>query len=142
MITILMRNFCIGILTLFLSSQISVAQEILPWDDLDALKYVQEDGLWIAQFEQGVIDMDGVEVTIEGFMMPLDQAPKQKKFLMSSSPSDCMFCMPGGAVVEVKATEGIEFSYEPISVSGKFQLDKDDIYGLFYRLIGAKENTE
>ena len=114
------------------------AQTPLGWPALDALKYVQDDGIWKAEFEQEVIDMDGKEVTIEGFMMPLDQAAKQKKFLMSASPTDCMFCMPGGAVVEVKAVEGVEFSYEPIAISGTFKLDKDDKYGLFYRLLKAK----
>jgi len=128
----------LSILFLFGYAEDSQAQAPLGWPALDALKYVQDDGIWKAEFEQEVIDMDGKEVTIEGFMMPLDQAVKQKKFLMSASPTDCMFCMPGGAVVEVLATEGVEFSYEPIAVSGTFKLDKDDKYGLFYRLLKAK----
>ena len=47
--------------------------------------------------------------------------------------------MPGGpdAIVEVLAKTPIKYGFEPVVLSGKFSVLKDDPTGLYYRLTDA-----
>ena len=62
-----------------------------------------------------------------------------KHFLLSAVPSDCAFCMPAGpdAIVEILAKTPVKFGFEPIVVSGRFAVLKDDANGVLYRLTDA-----
>jgi hypothetical protein len=72
-------------------------------------------------------------------MLPLEPGERQKNFILSAMPPSCAFCMPGGpdAIVEVKAKTPIKYGYEPVVISGRFVVLKDDPTGLFYRLTDA-----
>ena len=52
-------------------------------------------------------------------------------------PVTCSFCMPGGpeSLVEVKTKQPVKYSFEPIVVSGKLSVLKDDPTGVFYRIV-------
>jgi hypothetical protein len=88
-------------------------------------------------FPKEVKDLDKQQVKLYGFMMPLDQAKKQKRFLLAAFPPHCSFCLPGGAesLVEVIADQPIEFTFEPIVVAGRLAILDDDV--VYYRLTGA-----
>jgi hypothetical protein len=77
---------------------------------------------------------------VQGFIIPLDMGDRQKRFLLSAVPPHCPFCMPAGpdAIVEVIAKTPVKYSLEPIVVSGKFALVKDDATGVLYRLTDAE----
>src|SRR5574342_473507 len=100
---------------------------------------VQEQDRFIPQFSRDVSALDKKEVKLQGFMMPLDMGEKQKRFLLVAMPPTCAFCLPGGPdqLVEVVAKTPVKYGFEPIVVSGKFVVLKDDPMGLYYRLTDA-----
>ncbi len=72
-------------------------------------------------------------------MMPLEPGAKQKRFLLSANVPSCPFCMPGGpeSLIEVLCKKPIAFNMEPIVISGKLSVLKDDPTGLWYRVTDA-----
>ena len=83
--------------------------------------------------------LDKKEVKIQGFMMPLEMGDRQKRFILTSMPPSCAFCMPGGPdqIVEVQAKTPVKYGFEPIIVSGRMTVLKDDPMGLYYRVTDA-----
>lgn len=124
----------------------AVAQDRVGWDTLGRVTFEEqeEDDGWVTYiptFSDEVMALDGQEVRLAGFMIPLDFSQIQSNFLISMLPGDgCYFHMPGGAesIAEVQAEEGVEFSYDTIEMVGTLQVLKDDPYGLLYRIIDAK----
>jgi len=110
----------------------------IAWQLLQSTKTVQKaDKKFGPVFPKEVKDLDKQQVKLYGFMMPLDQAKKQKRFLLSAFPPHCSFCLTGGpeSLVEVLADVPIDFTFEPIVVAGRMAvLDNDVVY---YRLTGA-----
>lgn len=82
---------------------------------------------------------DGKEVTLMGFMFPLEQSEKQKNFLIGPYPLSCPFHYHIGPaqVVEVLAKKPIEFSYEPVTLKGRLSLRFNEETGVFYYLEDA-----
>ena len=76
------------------------------------------------------------EVTVMGFMFPLEQSEKQKKFLLGPYPLGCPFHYHIGAsqVIEINSTEPIDFSFEPITITGKLKVEYNKETGTFYYL--------
>jgi hypothetical protein len=83
-------------------------------------------------------------VKLQGFMMPLDMGEKQKRFILTSMPPSCAFCMPGGPdqLVEVQAKAPVKYGFDPIVLTGRFQVLRDDPMGLSYRLVDAVAITQ
>jgi hypothetical protein len=54
-------------------------------------------------------------------------------------PQSCSFCLPGGpeSMVEVKTKTPVKYTFEPVVVTGKMAILKDDPTGVFYRLTDA-----
>ena len=91
----------------------------------------------VPSFPKEVKELDKQQVKLYGFMMPLDQAKKQKRFLLSAFPPHCSFCLTGGpeSLVEVLADQPIDFTFEPVVIAGRMAvLDNDVVY---YRLTNA-----
>ena len=110
----------------------------VPWEILQQAKTVQKaDKKYGPVFTREIQSLDKRDVKLYGFMMPLDQSAKQKRFLLSPFPPHCSFCMPGGpeAMVEVIADKPFDFTYEPIVVSGRMAVLDDDI--VYYRITNA-----
>ncbi len=110
----------------------------VPWQLLQSTKTVQKaDKKFGPSFPKEVKQLDKQNVKLYGFMMPLDQAKKQKRFLLAAFPPHCSFCLPGGAesLVEVIADQPIEFTFEPVVLAGRMAVLDDDV--VYYRLTGA-----
>jgi hypothetical protein len=110
----------------------------IPWQLLSQAQTVQKaDKKFGPLFTKEIRQLDKTDVKLYGFMMPLDQSAKQKRFLLSPFPPHCSFCMPGGpeTMVEVIADKPFDFTYEPIIVWGRMQVLDDDI--VYYRLTNA-----
>ena len=110
----------------------------VPWDVLQKAQTVQKaDRKFGPQFTPEIRALDQRDVKLFGFMMPLDQSRKQKRFLLAAYPPHCAFCLPSGpeSLVEVIAESPIDFTFEPIVVSGRLAVLDDDI--VFYRLTRA-----
>jgi uncharacterized protein len=110
----------------------------IPWELLQQAKTVQKaDKRFGPEFTPEIKRLDKQNVKVYGFMMPLDQSRLQKRFLLASFPPHCAFCVPGGpeSMIEVVADKPVEFTYEPIVVSGRMAVLENDV--VYYRLTGA-----
>jgi hypothetical protein len=114
---------------------------VVSWKTLALVEPVKEQNKIVPKFDSKVLALDGKQVRLQGFMLPMDLGEAQRHFLISAAPPHCPFCMPAGpeAVVEVFARKAITFSMEPIFVSGKLSLVKSDASGLLYRLNDADQ---
>jgi hypothetical protein len=108
------------------------------WTILQQAKTVQKpDKKFGPEFTSDIKALDRKDVKLFGFMMPLDQARKQKRFLLAAYPPHCAFCLPSGpeSLVEVVADTPVEFTMEPIVVSGRLAVLENDV--VYYRLTNA-----
>lgn len=111
----------------------------ISWSVLGKARTVQRaDKRTGPQYTPEIKALNGQNVKLYGFMMPLDGGSrKQKRFLLVAWPPHCSFCMPGGPelMAEVLADKPIDYSIEPVILAGKLQVLEDDI--VYYRLTGA-----
>lgn len=116
---------------------------VVSWTTLSKVKQVKSKDRILPEFSKEVASLDKQEVKVQGFMMPLEPGEKQKHFLISVSPQNCSFCLPAGpeGVVEVKTKTPVKYTFEPIVLSGKMSILKDDPMGLYYRLTDASTVT-
>jgi hypothetical protein len=141
----LMKRTLIAIALLAAASASITAQtlpdrkDIVSWKLLAQVELVKVKDRFQPQFSSGVAALDAKEVKVQGFMMPLEMGDKQSHFILSASPVDCAFCMPGGpeSLVEVKTRKPMPYGMEPIVLTGKLAVLKDDPTGVFYRLTDA-----
>jgi hypothetical protein len=112
---------------------------VVSWNTLGKVKQVKTKDRILPEFTKEVIALNDKEVKLQGFMMPLEPGEKQKHFLLSVNPQSCSFCLPAGpeGVVEVKTRTPVKYTFEPVIVSGKMSVLKDDPMGLYYRLTDA-----
>ena len=113
---------------------------VVSWRTLAQVTPVKQGDRMVPEFSKDIQTLDQREVKVQGFIIPLDMGDRQKRFLLSAVPPHCPFCMPAGpdAIVEVIAKTPVKYSIEPIVVSGKFALVKDDATGVLYRLTDAE----
>jgi hypothetical protein len=112
---------------------------VVSWRTLAEVTSVKQGARMVNEFSPAILTLDKRDVKVQGFMIPLDMGDKQKRFLLSAVPPHCAFCMPAGpdAVVEIIARTPVKFGFEPIVVSGKFAVLRDDANGVLYRLTDA-----
>jgi hypothetical protein len=112
---------------------------VVSWRTLAQVTPVQQGGKMVNEFAPEILKLDTRDLKVQGFMIPLDMGDKQTRFLLSAVPPHCSFCMPAGpdAVVEIVARTPVKFGFEPIVVSGRFAVLKDDPNGVLYRLTDA-----
>jgi hypothetical protein len=112
---------------------------ILSWKTLAQVEEVKVNDKLVPKFSAQISALDTKEVRLQGFMMPLEPGTKQKRFLLSANVPSCPFCMPGGpdSLIEVLCKKPIAFNMEPIVISGKLSVLKDDPTGLWYRVTDA-----
>ena len=92
-------------------------------------------------FSDKIHSLDGKEVTVKGFIIPVEGYKSHKEFIFSAFPySMCFFCGGAGpeSVMEVEALEPVEYSTESITITGTLKLNTDDVNKLMYALIDAK----
>ena len=114
-------------------------KDVVSWKLLSQVELVKVKERFQPQFSAGVAALDAKEVRVQGFMMPLEMGDKQSHFILSATPQDCAFCMPGGpeSLVEVKTKQPLAYGLAPVVLSGRLAVLKDDPTGVFYRLTDA-----
>lgn len=119
--------------------QLPELQGVVSWNTLAKVKQVKAKDRILPEFSKEIAALNNQEVKLQGFMMPLEPGEKQKHFLISLVPQSCSFCLPAGpeGVVEVKSKTAIKYTFEPVIVSGKMNVLKDDPMGMYYRLTDA-----
>lgn len=147
-----MKNIILSISTLILllSSNNTIAQEAdnqpNVWKTLSKITYKKEyDEMMgfkvdVPIFSEDVEKLDGKEITIKGYIIPVEGYKSHTEFVFSAFPYNmCFFC--GGAgpetVMEVVSSEPVKFSTEAIQIKGKLHLNSTDINKLIYSLSDA-----
>jgi uncharacterized protein len=112
---------------------------VVSWKTLGQVEEVKIAHRMVPKFSTEITALDSKEVQLQGFMMPLETGKKHRRFLLSANVPSCPFCFPGGAesLVEVLCKDAIAYNMDPIIISGKFSLLKDDPSGLWYRVTDA-----
>lgn len=114
---------------------------VVSWRTLGQVEPVKQDGKMVPSFSREILGLDQKDVKVQGFIIPLDLGDKQTRFLLSAVPPHCPFCMPAGpeGIVEVQAKTPVKYALEPIVVSGRFAVLKNDEGGLLYRITDATQ---
>lgn len=91
-------------------------------------------------FSTDVRALEGQEVTVRGYIIPVEDYGGQLEFVFSAFPYNmCFFC--GGAgpetVMKVSASEEIPYTAEAITIRGVLNLNSTDRNELMYALTGA-----
>jgi len=92
-------------------------------------------------FSEEIKALNGKEVRVKGFIIPVEGYKGQKEFILSAFPySMCFFCGGAGpeSVMNVSAIEPIEYSAESVILTGKLYLNSDDVNELMYSLKDAR----
>lgn len=112
---------------------------VVSWKTLAEVKPVKQKDKFVPEFAKSITVLDKKEVKLQGFMMPLDMGEKQQRFILTAMPPSCSFCLPGGPeqLVEVKTKVPVKYGFDPIILTGKLAVLKDDPMGLYYRLTDA-----
>jgi hypothetical protein len=116
---------------------------VVSWKTLAQVQQVKVKDKVVPQYADSVLKLNATEVKLQGFMMPLEMGDKQKQFVLAAMPPTCAFCLPGGAesLVLVQAKAPVKYTMEPVILSGKLAVLKDDPNGLYYRLDNAVLTT-
>jgi hypothetical protein len=125
------------------------AQDTLPksqhpmWQTLlkTKINMDKKEGYYSAVFPPEVKALSGKQVTISGFILPLESTEKFKHFILSKRTPTCPFCPPGepNEIVDVWTSEPIGYSEDIITVKGTFELMNDREMGLFFKMKDAKK---
>jgi len=113
--------------------------DVVSWKVLSQVELVKEKDRYVPKFASDVAALDQKQVKVQGFIMPLQMGDKQSHFVLTAMPQSCAFCLPGGpeSMVEVKSKAPVKYTLEPVVLTGKLSILKDDPTGVFYRLTDA-----
>jgi hypothetical protein len=114
----------------------TAAQSALSWAALGRVRSQSNRPV----FDRAVTALNGRQVRLSGFMLPLEQNARQSYFLLTAVPmTDCFYCIPNGpeSFVEVRMAQPTTFTYNRITITGRLQLLRDDPVG-FYRMTGVR----
>jgi len=113
--------------------------DVISWKTFSQVELVKQKDRYVPQFAKDVAVLDQKLVKVQGFMMPLQTGDQQTHFVLTAMPQTCSFCMPGGpeSMVEVKSKTAVKYTFEPVVLTGRLAILKDDPTGVFYRLTDA-----
>lgn len=89
----------------------------------------------LPEFSEELLKKEGQSITLEGFIIPLQQATDQDFFILSRFPyQSCFFCGAAGpeTVVEVFSDRSFRYTDERVRVRGTLYLNPDDPLRLFF----------
>tara|TARA_Y100000758_G_C15932913_1_gene379476 strand:- start:266 stop:751 length:486 start_codon:yes stop_codon:yes gene_type:complete len=109
------------------------------WDLLSKVDLVWDDNDIVPDYSDEIRKLDGERIKMVGFVIPLDSYG-QRQLLSVNSPH-CPFCLPAGpeGFVELNCEEPLEFTTEPVVVTGVFKLLIQDWVGYYYRMDDVRE---
>lgn len=113
--------------------------DVVSWKVLAQVELVKQKDRYVPQFAKDIAALDQKQVKVQGFILPLQMGDKQSHFVLTAMPQTCAFCLPGGpeSMVEVKSKTPVKYTFEPVVMTGKLSVLKDDPTGVFYRLTDA-----
>lgn len=125
---------------------ISVDAQESTWKTLAKITYTKQyDELMgfkvdVPVFSEDIKALEGKEVEVKGYIIPVEGYKSHKEFIFSAFPyTMCFFCGGAGpeSVMDVFATNPVEYSAEQITLRGKLELNATDINRLMYSIHDA-----
>lgn len=109
------------------------------WDVLSKVDLVFDDNDLVPDYSEEIRKLDGERITMVGFVLPLDSYG-QRQLLSLNSPH-CPFCLPSGpeGFVELNCQEPLEFTTEPVVVTGVFKILTKGWTGYYYQMDDVRE---
>ena len=110
------------------------------WQLLAAIKSLDARGELVRDKKDKTLN--GKPFSLIGYIYPLGNARKQTHFLLSPYSPSCGFCSTGGvaSTVEVFSRKPIEYSYEPVKLTGTLKFAEHAKMGLYFQLLNAELN--
>ncbi|MFO0388777.1 MAG: DUF3299 domain-containing protein [Alphaproteobacteria bacterium] len=92
-----------------------------------------------AKYPEEIKALDGKEITLQGYVFPLEESATQSHFLFGPYPPSCPFHYhtPPSLVIEVFAKEPVTYSWDMITIRGTFEIPEAGQGGAFYILRSA-----
>lgn len=136
----------VAVLLVGVSATTSQAQESSLWKSLAKITFKKQyDEMLgfkvdVPVFNDDLKALAGKEVTVKGYIIPVEGYKGHTEFVFSAYPYNmCFFC--GGAgpetVMEVYAKEAIKYTAEAVTIKGTLELNDSDINRLIYALNDA-----
>ena len=140
-------TFLIGAIGMTIMAQDGMSSDMNMWKTLAKITYKKEYDEFLGfkidkpVFSKEIVELEGKEVTIKGYIIPVEGYKSHTEFIFSAFPYNmCFFC--GGAgpetVMEVLSSEAVKYTTESVTLSGTLVLNADDINSLMYKLEGAR----
>ncbi|MBR9920119.1 MAG: DUF3299 domain-containing protein [Bacteroidetes bacterium] len=136
------------VLGLFLATAFAAQAQADMWKTLSRITFKKEyDEMMgfkvdVPVFSDQVKALDGKEITITGYIIPVEGYKSHTEFVFSAFPYNmCYFCGGAGpeSVMEVYADEAVKYTATEVTLKGKLVLNNGDINRLIYALIDAKK---
>jgi hypothetical protein len=91
-------------------------------------------------FSEDVKRLEGKEVTVKGYIIPVEGYKSHTEFVFSAFPYNmCFFC--GGAgpetVMEIYAKKPVEYTSQAVTLKGRLMLNDNDINRLMFAMTDA-----
>jgi hypothetical protein len=97
-------------------------------------------GLYSMQFAPEVKKLVGTQITVTGFVLPLEDSEKFHHFLLSRRTPVCAFHPPGDPweIMDVWSNKSIIWKDDLVKVTGTLSLMNNQQLGVFYKLSNAE----
>jgi hypothetical protein len=131
---------------LLMTSTVQAQEKENVWSTLSKVTYIKKYDEFLGfkidvpVFAEDVKNLDGAEISLLGYIIPVEGYKSHKEFIFSAFPYNmCFFC--GGAgpetVMEVRASEAIKYQAEAIRLRGTLRLNDEDVNSLMYAIEDA-----
>jgi hypothetical protein len=111
------------------------------WDEFAKCRFVRDEvrNLTMVGYTLEVRRLNNKEITISGFMVPLETGKKIRHVLLNRINPTCAFCPPNkpSDVVEVFASEELSWDENLATFSGRLELVNDGRQRIFFLLKDA-----
>jgi hypothetical protein len=100
------------------------------------VSYNNHTGIYSIAVTPEVKGLAGKQITVNGFVLPLDGSDQTSHFLLTRNTPVCMFCPPGepNEVVEVMSPHPIAWTDKIVTVTGPLSLINNGEKGMFFRI--------
>ena len=146
MIRIILFSLSLVLGTSSIYAQDEAPAKINTWKTLSKITYKKEYdemlGFKIDKpvFSDKIKALEGKEITVKGYIIPVEGYKSHKEFILSAFPYNmCFFCGCAGpeTVMEVESLDPVAFQAESIVMKGKLVLNADDVNRLMFFLVDA-----
>lgn len=111
------------------------------WIEFRGVKTVvdRKRGVVTAQFPRELTAIDGRELDIGGYILPLESTALTSHFILTRRSTGCPFCPPNEAneALEVHLAKPIHYEQRQFFVKGRLKLVTTSEQGLFFQLVDA-----